>query len=187
MSTARKSPKRSSTKTAASRRKTAAKASPTRHPAKVAPAMAHVRATGAHVAEPYEAAMAFGQDQVTRASTTLFEGYGRIAAANMSQVDALMRSSGAVARGIEDLGKAWLDLSQKSLTDGATVAKAITGARSLQDVIELQADLTRMMLDRLLGETMRISELSAKVAGEATAPLQALFGTILDRTRLRAA
>ena len=125
----------------------------------------------------YGGALLFGQEQLGRAASTLFPGYDEVAAFNKGNVEALMLSGNIVVRGVEDIGKAWLDLGQHSLQRGVAVVHAFAGVRTLPELVELQTDLARTTLDRLLTESTRISELSAKVANEAVAPLQARIGT----------
>jgi phasin family protein len=134
-------------------------------------------ATASIPGDVYGEAMLFGQEQLGRAASTLFRGYDEVADFSKGNVEALMLSGNIVVRGVEDIGKAWLDLGQKSLQSGAVLAQAFAGVRTLQELVELQTDLARTTLDRLLSESARISELSAKVANEAVAPLQARVGT----------
>ena len=134
-------------------------------------------ATASIPGDVYGEAMLFGQEQLGRAASTLFRGYDEAAAFGKGNAEALMLSGNIVVRGVEDIGKAWLDLGQKSLQSGAVLAQAFAGVRTLQELVELQTDLARATLDRLLTESARISELSAKIANEAVAPLQARVGT----------
>jgi phasin family protein len=178
MSTARKH----TAGTATPRRTAAAKA--TKRPVAQAATKSGVKAarkTGDAPAsipgDVYGEAMLFGQEQLGRAASTLFRGYDEVADFSKGNVEALMLSGNVVVRGVEDIGKAWLDLGQKSLQSGAVLAQAFAGVRTLHELVEMQTDLARTTLDRLLTESARISELSAKVANEAVAPLQARIGT----------
>jgi phasin family protein len=177
MSTARKR----TAGTTSPRAKAAAKGA--KRPAAQAAANSGVKAarkTGDTVADVYGEALLFGQEQLGRAASTLFPGYDSVAAFSKGNVEAWVLSGNIVVRGVEDLGKAWLDLGQHSLQRGVAVAQAFAGVRTLEELVELQTDLARTTLDRLLTESVRISELSAKVANEAVAPFQARVGTAFE-------
>jgi len=191
MSTARKRTKASRTTTGAASRKAAAKSAPrkTAQAARkgVKPAE-RTRAAAADIAGDVRGeAMPFTQEQLGRASSALFRGYDEVAGFNKGNVEAVMLSGSIVARGVEEIGKAWLDLGQHSLQRSVAIAQALVGARTVQELIELQSNLARATLDRLLAEGVRISELSAKVANEAVAPLQARVDSAFSLVKRRAA
>lgn len=134
---------------------------------------------GGTTAAAYSGVLDTGQEQLSRVSLALLQGYGDAAQAGRENVDVLMRASGAVARAAEDMGKAWADLAQLSLHNGATLARAVAEARSIQEVVDLQADLACQSVDRVLFEGKRLSELSETVANEAVLPVQARFAHVL--------
>ena len=170
MSTARKR----TAGTATPRSKAAPKGA--KRPAAQAAAKSGVKAASIP-GDVYGEALLFGQEQLGRVASTLFPGYDAVAAFSKGNVEAAMLSGNIVVRGVEDIGKAWLDLGQHSLQRGAVLAQAFAGVRTLQELVELQTDLARTTLDRLLTESARISELSAKIANEAAALLQVRVGT----------
>lgn len=195
MSTARKRTTASRTvsgvATGAASRKAAAKSAPRKAAQAVREGVKAAEKTGAAAAnitgDAYGEAMLFTQEQLGRASSALFRSYDEVAGFSQGNVEAVMLSGSIVARGVEDLGKAWLDLGQHSLQRSVAIAQALAGVRTLQELIELQTDLARATLDRLLAESVRISELSAKVANEAVAPLQARVGSALSLVTRREA
>ena len=141
----------------------------------------HSAKAGANgTAQNYEEAIGHGQEQLDRASAALFRGYDQIASFNKNNVEALMETSSVLVRGAEDLGKLWISLAQRSLQDGAATAKALAGARSLQDVVDLQNDFARSVVDGLLEDSLQLSEASARFVNEAAAPLQARVNAALE-------
>lgn len=139
------------------------------------------RGTGARGTGACDAMTGIAQDQMNRASAALFGGYDQITAIGESRIDALTQSGEAAARGMECIGKAWLELGQRSMHDTEAAVRALAGAHTVQDLIGAQAQLARVVLDRMLGDPVRMAELSAKVANEAASPLRALYGGIFDR------
>lgn len=104
-----------------------------------------------------------------------FGGYHRLAGFNRDTAEALTEASSAVVRCIEDLTRSWMRLGQLSVQNGAAAARAMAGARSVQGLLDLQIDLSRSILDDVLAESLRLSELSKRTADEAIAPLQARY------------
>ena len=155
--------------------------------AKAAALKAHAAVAAASGAEAHDAAAGLVRNQVIEASTMLFQGYDEIAILSRRNVDAVMQSGDAVARAIEGIGAAWLELGQHSWTEGVAAAKAFAAAQTLQEVFELQAELIRVLLDRLFDDTLRISEISANAANEAVAPLQTRISEAIDGALSRAA
>jgi phasin family protein len=107
--------------------------------------------------------------------------YGRAA------FEAMVQSGSIVAKGLEGIGQAWFGLTQASLQDGAATARAILGARSAQQVLELQANYARATLDRLMVEGGKLSALSVAVANRAIEPIQSQVNAAAARLWRRAA
>jgi phasin family protein len=96
-------------------------------------------------------------------------------------MDALVRSSTALARGLQEVQQLWLGFAQASLQDGAAVARALAAARSPREVLQLQSDYARATFDKLMAESGRASQLSLRAANEAARPLQQQVGTAMSR------
>ena len=73
------------------------------------------------------------------------------------------------------------------LVPGAATARAILGARSAQQVLELQANYARATLDRLMVEGGKLSALSVAVANRAIEPIQIQVNAAAARLWRRAA
>jgi phasin family protein len=156
-----------------------------RKPAARRPAKTAAKAAPARRAVPAKAATQAAL--VTGAPARLFAGYDRIASFHRDTADAVMESGQAVARGVEDAGRLWADFGQTSLQDGAAVLKTLSGIRTLQELMEAQADLLRLVVERLLVEGERLSELSARVARDAVSPLRARLDSALGQFARQAA
>jgi phasin family protein len=100
---------------------------------------------------------------------------------------AMMRSGALFAEGLEGIGQAWIGVAQATMHDGAATAKAIIGARSPQQVLELQANYARITLDRLVAESGKLPALSIGVANRAIEPIQTQIAAAVDRLWRRAA
>jgi len=100
---------------------------------------------------------------------------------------AMMRSGALLAEGLEGIGQAWIGVAQATMHDGAATARAIIGAKSPQQVLELQANYARATLDRLVAEGGKLPALSVGVANRAIEPIQSQFAAAVDRLWRRAA
>ena len=113
--------------------------------------------------------------------------YGAASDYGRTAFEAMVQSGAIVAKGLEGIGQAWFGLTQASLYDGAATARAILGAKSPQQVLELQANYARATLDRLMIEGGKLSELSLAVANRAIEPIQSQVTAAAARLWRRAA
>ena len=116
-----------------------------------------------------------------RAGAAAFGGYDDAAAFNRATVEALLASTVLVAKGVEDIAKAWLEFTQRSVQDGTAAAKAIVEAKSLREAVALQGDYARASFDSLVAESGKVSEISVKLADEALRPIRARVEVAVER------
>ena len=122
----------------------------------------------------YEQAMAIGKEQVeavVKASTEAFKGYGDVTSFGRENAEAVVRSSTILATGVQDINKAWLGLAQSAVEESVTQAKNIFGCKSVQDVLQLQGEYVRGNFTKLVDESRRFADLTAKLSEEAVEPL----------------
>jgi len=100
---------------------------------------------------------------------------------------AMIRSGALLAEGMEGIGRAWVGVAQATMHDGAATARAIIGAKSPQQVLELQTNYARVTLDRLVAESGKLPALSVGVANRAIEPIQSQIAATVDRLWRRAA
>lgn len=108
-------------------------------------------------------------------------GYREAVDLSKVTVDALVQSSTAFARGMQDMGKEVMSAAQASLEDTVAASKAMFSARTIKELIDLQSSFARQSLDRLMADTGRISERGVKVAEETFAPINAGFSVAVDK------
>ena len=133
----------------------------------------------ATVSPPHPPASVAAAAEPARPAKTSDYGQGAFAA--------MMRSGALLAEGLEGIGQAWIGVAQATMHDGAATARAIIGAKSPQQVLELQANYARATLDRLVAEGGKLPALSIGVANRAIEPIQSQFAAAFDRLWRRAA
>lgn len=113
------------------------------------------------------------KDRFERTGREILKGYGDFATFGQENAEALFRSGSIVAKGAEDIGREVITFTETSLRTGMAAGKAMMSVRSLRDLFDLQAEFARSSLDSLIAESVKLSEMSAKLAGEAIEPIGA--------------
>ena len=98
-------------------------------------------------------------------------------------VDAVARSSVALADGIQAFGQALIEMQRLSVSTGLSAVCALVDARNLQDVIEVQRRFVNGSVENAVRDTGGLAELANRVVKEAWAPLTPRVGAGLGRTR----
>ena len=96
-------------------------------------------------------------------------------------VDALARSSVALADGVQSFGQALIEMQRQSLSAGLSAARALIDARNLQDVIEIQRRYVSGSVESAVRVAGDLAQLASRIADEAWAPLVPRFGTASER------
>lgn len=128
----------------------------------------------------YEQAVAMTKEQVEKASTAAFRGYDELATLNQENLDAFARSSNVMVKGYEIIGKEFMAFAQNSIDANVQATQAIFGAKTLREMIDLQAAYTRKSFDTAVSESSKIGELSVKVANEAFEPFQSRVNVAVE-------
>lgn len=108
------------------------------------------------------------------------KGYDDLTKISKANLDALVQANKVFAQGVEAISKEALSLTQSSLKSAATAAKAMFAARTLQDVVALNASFTRSYFDNLLANSTKLGEMSVKLATDTMAPITARVNTAVE-------
>jgi phasin family protein len=117
-------------------------------------------------------AVAAAKVNVEKASEAGFKGYDELAVLGQGNFDAFIQSNSVVAKGFEVIGKEFLAFAQRSVEGHMAQARALIGAKDMQEFVDLQNDFAKRRLADTLAETAKLTELSTQVANEAIEPLQ---------------
>jgi len=131
-----------------------------------------VKAGTEAAAKGYEQAATLTKTQVEKASKAAFKSYDQFTALNKDAIDAVFKSGSILAKGYETLGKEVMAFTQNTVDANVAATKALFGAKTLREVIDLQSDFARTSFDKTLAESAKLSELSVKVAKDAFEPIQ---------------
>jgi phasin family protein len=117
-------------------------------------------------------AVAIAKVNVEKASEAAFKGYDDLAVLGKGNFDAFVQSNSVVAKGFEAIGKEVLAFAQRSIEGHMAQARALIGAKNMQEFVDLQNHFAKQRLEDTIAETAKLTELSTQVANEAIEPLQ---------------
>lgn len=131
----------------------------------------------------YEKAVAVTREQVeaaVNAGAEMFKGYEDVAGFGKENIDAIMTTSAVLSKGMQDLNKVWFALAQEALEQNVAATKRILGSKSVVEVVEIQSDLAKASYDKVMTESRRLSDMSIKLAEEASAPITGRVNTAME-------
>jgi phasin family protein len=131
--------------------------------------------------EQMEKAAAQAKEQFEKATTTARKSYDEIAVFGKENVDAVVKAGAIYVKGVEEFSRAWMGLSQIHYETSMAATKAVLGATSLRQVIDVQSEFAKSAVDKTLAETTKLSELARKVATETMEPIQARVTVAVEK------
>jgi phasin family protein len=133
------------------------------------------------VQKGYDQVLGATREQLEKASVSAFKAYEEFSKFQKDNYDAYLAASTIFAKGAENVGKAWMSLTQEAMENAAQTAKALLGAKTLREAVDLQSDFAKSSFDKIVAEGTKLSELSVKVANEAFAPLNARVNVAVEK------
>lgn len=119
--------------------------------------------------------------QVEKASAQTMKAYEDAAKFNKENLDAFVAASTVYAKGVESVSKTWAAFAQETFEASANVAKAVLGAKTLKEAVEIQADFAKTTFDKFVAEGTKASEATIKVANEALEPINARVNVAVEK------
>lgn len=124
-------------------------------------------------------AMRAGAERFTAAGNEAFQqtvdrslgALNELNAAYKHNLEAMVASMTAATRGAESLGAQAMEYSKKSMEDGAAAARTLSGARSVQEVVELQTAYARSATEAYMAELNRWSETVRATFNDSVKPI----------------
>jgi hypothetical protein len=87
-------------------------------------------------------------------------------------MDATMKSFGAVSKSFQAIAVEMADYSKKAFEDGAAATEKLLGAKTFEKAIEVQNDYCKSAYEGFVSETTKLGELFADLAQEAYKPFE---------------
>lgn len=105
------------------------------------------------------------------AAAAMFAGYEELADLGRENMAAVMRANTALSSGLEAIGKEVILYARGSFEQAAETATALLGAKTFEDVFQLNSQFAKANLERMIEGSAKLSEMGIKLANEALAPL----------------
>lgn len=99
------------------------------------------------------------------------KGYGDFAAVGKENIEAVVASGAAAAKGFEAINAEFLSLSKKAYEANVEALKSLTTAKSPKEFFEIQSNLFKDSYKHLVAESSKLGELGKSVATDALEPI----------------
>ncbi|MEQ9811275.1 MAG: TIGR01841 family phasin [Azospirillaceae bacterium] len=139
-----------------------------------------VKAGHEAVAWNLEQGMTMGKDQFEQATGQFFTAFDEAQTRMREGMDAMVSAGQAWNKGVEEIAQSIYATQQAMLEDSLEAMKALLGAKTISDVVDLQSSYTRQTLDGVVSESMKLSELAMKVANDATQPISSQVNKAME-------
>ena len=128
-------------------------------------------------------------EQFTVASNTAFkDGVEKTLAAfseanthSKKNVEAVVASVTAAAKGAETLGAQAMAFSKKTFDDQVAAARSLASAKSVQEVVELQTGYARSFLENYMAEFGKLTETVSTSVKDSMKPLNERVTDMVER------
>ena len=98
-------------------------------------------------------------------------------------VEAMVASSKAAAKGVETLSQDAAEYSRKSFEEASAALKSFAEVKSATDFFKLQSDFARAAFDSAVAESARLSETVLKLAGDVAEPITSRYSVAAERVK----
>ncbi|GAB4137978.1 MAG: hypothetical protein Tsb0016_03590 [Sphingomonadales bacterium] len=109
------------------------------------------------------------------------KNFGEMSGFSKENLDALVASTNAAAKGAEQISAELMAYSKKSVEDSLAAVKALSGAKNLREYFDLQNSLAKDSYDNFVAETSRFTEMYMKMANDVFEPVNSRFATAMER------
>jgi hypothetical protein len=104
--------------------------------------------------------------------TTMMKTFEDMHRFGKDNVDASLKSFGAISKTAQAIMVEVADYSKKAFEDGAAATERLFGAKSLEKAIEVQSDYVKAAYEGFVSESAKLGELYADMAQEAYKPFE---------------
>ena len=133
---------------------------------------AAIEATKDVAEKSYGQAVEMFKEHADKAQKALYDGYNDYASLGKANYDAYLSAMNTWSKGFEAISKELYAFSQESVEASVETGKTAMGCKTVNDLMELQNDVTKKTYDKAVGEITKISEMSVKTVNEAAKPIQ---------------
>jgi phasin family protein len=107
--------------------------------------------------------------------------FSELNAYSKKNLEALIASMTAAAKGAETVGTRAMAFSKKSMESQIAAAKALSAAKSIQEAVELQTGFAKTAFESYVAEVNEISEITSTSVKEAISPINERVTALVER------
>ena len=103
-------------------------------------------------ADPFDVVTNFNPESFKEGYEKLAEGVSAYADFHRGSVEAVIKSAGAFAKGVEKLTTEQASFAKDALDEGVSTAKAAATSNSVQEALDLQSEFVRTCVEKNLSQ-----------------------------------
>ena len=108
----------------------------------------------------------------------MLKNFDELQKLSKDNMDAAMKSFGAVSKSVQAIATEVADYSKKSFEDGSAATEKLFGAKSFEKAIEIQTDYAKTAYEGFIAGATRIGELYADLTKETYKPFEGYLGKV---------
>jgi hypothetical protein len=97
------------------------------------------------------------------------------------QMESATAAAGDVQKSLQAIASAYGDYSKKSIETGNAFIEKLSGVKSMDKVLELQAEYAKSSYETFVAETQKISTLYADMAKQTFKPFEGIMSKMTGR------
>ncbi|MBC6441475.1 MAG: phasin family protein [Rhodospirillales bacterium] len=121
----------------------------------------------------FETIVSMGREAIDNACKAGGEvkGFEKVADLPKANFEAMVEAGNAFVKGIDVMNGRMFEIARVQINEGVETQKAIFGAKTFQEAMEIQQDFVKKSMDRAMHDGIEFSNAWMKVATEAGEPI----------------
>jgi phasin family protein len=143
-----------------------------------------VRAGADAATKGVDKAVAMTKEQVeaaVKAGAVAFKNYEDMLQFGKENVEAVVQTGSIVVKGVQNLSHSLVTLAQASMDEQVAAGKALIGAKSLKEVIDLSSTMAKTSFEKMMAESTKLTQISTKLAEEAFLPISSRVSAAVEK------
>ena len=129
----------------------------------------------------FDEAVGATKQNLDQAAGRMFQNLDQFSSFGKENVDAVVKSGQALAKGAEDLSRQMLSYTQQAIEMHVNASRALMGVKTLRELADLQNDYTKTSFDTFIQESTKLSEMAVKTTSEAFEPFNRRASAVIER------
>lgn len=123
------------------------------------------------VSETYESFAAAGNKAVKEGVEKAISAFGEMNVFGKENVEAFVASMTTAGKGVEQVNSQFAAFAKQAMETSVDAAKKFSGAKSVQEVLELQTEMAKTSMESYLAEMHKVTDTLTGTMKDAVKPL----------------